>query len=598
MDEIVVTQDKGALFDVVFYENPQPMWFFDVTTLKVLEVNQEAIAHYGYSREEFATMIILDLRTEDDQADFDLTVQFFSGNDITKRTSIHKTKEGITNFCQVVTQPAVFRGCKARLTTMTDLTETTLYIDRFNLIAKATRDAIWDWNLETNEIWWNQSFLDLFGYKMEEVEHTAESWTSRIHPDDQERVLKGIHAAIDSGENNWSDEYRFLKRDGAYAYILDRGYTIFKNGRAVRMVGSMMDITEHRELLQARAESESLLQTITSASPAALWMSDELGKVIYVNQKWIEWSNAGLSDNLGYGWMQVVHTDDKSRVADVYSNAYVNHKAYEVDYRIRFKDGSVRWVMAEGQPRFNADHRFIGFVGSVSDITRQKHLEQQKGGFISTVSHELKTPIASLKGYEQLLSRSKGVKDPQAQSFLNRMRVQISRLDTLVQDLLDVSRIETGKLTFKESVLEVNVLMAELVIDLQQVFPTHTLMLVENQSCKVYADRNRIIQLVTNLVDNAVKYSPESAKVFIKVSCDDLDLTVSVQDFGKGILKEQEQYISERFYQVNNVYKAPGLGIGLYVCKEIINRMNGKIWFESVPEQGTTFFFKLPRKLD
>jgi signal transduction histidine kinase len=103
---------------------------------------------------------------------------------------------------------------------------------------------------------------------------------------------------------------------------------------------------------------------------------------------------------------------------------------------------------------------------------------------------------------------------------------------------------------------------------------------------------------VTNLVDNAVKYSPGSAKVFIKVSCDDLDLTVSVQDFGKGILKEQEQYIFERFYQVNNVYKAPGLGIGLYVCKEIINRMNGKIWFESVPQQGTTFFFKLPRKLD
>jgi PAS domain S-box-containing protein len=589
---------KDSLFNSTFYENPQPMWFFSVETLKVLAVNLAAITYYGYSKEELLSMTILDFRHEDDQADFDFTVKFFAGNDITKRTSIHTIKDGSTHYCQVITHPVIFNGQKARLTTMTDLTETSLYIDRFNLIAKATHDAIWDWNLETDEIWWNQSFLDLFGYKKEEVEKTVESWASRIHPDDRERVLDHIHRAINSGEINWSDEYRFLKADGTYAYILDRGYTIFKNGKAVRMVGSMMDTTEHRQLLQAREESESLLQTITSASPAALWMSDEVGNVIYVNQKWVEWSNAAVSDNLGYGWMEAVHADDKTRVSEVYRIAYVNKKAYEVDYRILFNDGSVRWVMAEGQPRFSADGRFVGFVGSVSDITRQKHLEVQKGGFISTVSHELKTPIASLKGYEQLLSRSKAVKDVQAINFLNRMRVQISRLDTLVQDLLDVSRIETGKLTFKESEFEVNVLMAELVMDLQQVFPTHILMLIENQSCKIYADRNRVVQLITNLVDNAVKYSPGETKVFIKLTCDEEFMTFSVQDFGKGILKEQEPYIFERFYQVNNVYKAPGLGIGLYVCKEIINRLHGNIWFDSRPGEGTTFYFKLPRKLD
>ncbi|RFZ83487.1 PAS domain S-box protein [Mucilaginibacter terrenus] len=598
MDTIVAPQDKEALFDVVFYNNPVPMWYYDRATLRFLEVNQVAIDRYGYSREEFLSMTIQDIRPEEDIPTLMKTVKGLIAPLENEEVFRHVYKDGTVRSVKIIAYPARFNNHDARIVIVNDVTDITLLMERFELIAKATQDAVWDWNLQTNELWWNQTFLDLFGHKKDEVELNIDSWVSRIHPEDRERVMNGIHQAIDNGEEKWCDEYRFLRGDGTYASTLDRGYVIYKNDKAVRMLGSMMDVTEQKLLQKAQEDSETLLQTITSASPAALWMADEAGNVVYVNQKWIEWSNAGVGENLGEGWLQVVHPDDRTRVWNTYQNAHVSRDSYEVDYRILFNDGSVRWVTATGLPRLTADNRFIGFVGSVTDITRQKQLELQKDGFISTVSHELKTPIASIKGYEQLLSRTKSVKDTQGLNFLNRMRVQINRLDTLVQDLLDISRIESGKLIFKESIFEVNVLMAELVPDLQLVYPTHTLMLVENQSCKISADRNRIVQLITNLVDNAVKYSPGASKVLIRLTCDEEYLSVCIQDFGKGISKEQESFIFERFYQVNNVYKAPGLGIGLYVCKEIIDRLNGNIWFESVVEQGTTFHFKLPRKLE
>jgi PAS domain S-box-containing protein len=597
MDSIA-PEIKQSLFDITFYGNPQPMWFYDTSSLEFIEINQAAIDHYGYSREEFLNMTIRDIRPMEDLEILNYTLKELSGPATSKRTFRHMLKDGTINHVQVVSYPVPYKGHEARLVMTTDLTESTLYIERFELIAQATHDAVWDWNLETNAIWWNQSFLDLFGYKKEEVELTADSWTSRIHPDDKERVQNSIHQAIQSGEKNWSDEYRFLRADRSYAFIIDRGYTIFKEGKAVRMVGSMLDTTLQMQLQTARDESESLLQKITGAAPTALWMSDTEGNLVYVNQTWIDWSNSPSFGNLMEGWVTIIHEEDREKVKATYLNAHTTCSGYSIDYRIYFTDGSIRWLTSTANPRYDFLNKFMGLVGSCTDITRQKHLELQKGGFISTVSHELKTPIASLKGYEQLLSRSKAVTDVKGINFLNRMGVQISRLDTLVQDLLDVSRIESGKLTFKESVFEMNTLMAELITDLQQVFPSHTLMLIENQDCNIYADRNRMIQLITNLIDNAVKYSPGASKVLIKAFCNEETLTVSVQDFGKGILKEQEQYIFERFYQVNNVYKAPGLGIGLYVCREIINRMNGKIWFESTAQEGTTFYFNLPRKLD
>lgn len=592
-----IDYDAEPFFQILFYKNPQPMWFFDKITLKFLEVNCAAVEHYGYTREEFLSMTITDIRPGDDLTNFYDALKELNGVNTLKRPFKHRLKDGTINHVKIISYPVTYKDIDSRLVVVQDVTDTELLIQRFSLVSKATHDAVWDWNLEDDTIWWNSTFLDMFGYQAEDVDQTVESWTMRIHPDDHDRVVNGIQQVISKGEENWTDQYRFLRADGSYAYILDRGYTLFTGGKAVRMLGSMMDISQQINLQQTNLETQSLLHTITSASPTALWMSNEVGDVTYVNQKWLDWSESDFNDNLSKKWQRIIHPDDCNRVADIFNKAHASRTEYQTDYRIVFKDGSVRWLTALGIPRYAADGSYIGFVGSCTDITRQKHLELQKDEFISTVSHELKTPITSIKAYEALITRSQKVEDVKIQGFFSRMRVQINRLDALVQDLLDISRIESGKLTFHESEVEINIMLAELINDLQLIFPSHRLIIIENHVCKIFGDRNRLIQLVTNLIDNAVKYSPKGDKVYISLICDETHLTCSIKDFGTGIYKEQQPYIFDRFYQVNNVYKSPGLGIGLYLCKEIVKRQNGDIWFDSVLGEGSTFYFKLSRNI-
>lgn len=583
--------------NVIFQENPQPMWLFDVSTLKFLTVNLAAVQHYGYSVEEFLSMTIRDIRPKEDVEKLEHTIENLSGPATTRRPFRHLKKDGSIIYVDIVSFPVPYDSRQARLVMITDITETTLLLERFELISKATHDAVWDWNLETNKVWWNQSFLHVFGNDKEDLEPDINSWTNRIHPDDKDSVLASISMAIDGLQKNWTNKYRFLKGDGTYADVIVRGYTQFKDGKATRMVGSMLDITLQLQLERARAQSDSILQTISYASPTALWMSDVDGNLVYVSQKWLNWSNSSLAENQMDGWLKIIHPEDVQFVSETYTRSVLERKSYEVDYRIVLSDGEERWVLATGFPRYEADNTFTGFVGSATDITRQKHLELQKDTFINTVSHELKTPISTIKGFGQLLNKSKTVDDARDKKYLDRMLVQAERMDRLIQDLLDVSRISLGKLNLNVKDFDLDTLISDVVQDLKLVFPTHELSLSAGTNCFIFGDPARIAQVITNLIDNAVKYSPEAKQVLIAVRCDEKSATVSVQDFGIGISRSNEPFIFDKFYQVNNVYKTPGLGVGLYVSKEIIELMEGKIWFESKVGEGTIFSFQVPRKI-
>jgi PAS domain S-box-containing protein len=587
-------QQTIDIFDALFQQNPLPMWFFDLQTLQILDVNEAAIKHYGYDKEEFVGKSIRDLRPEEDQQTLTETLSRLSGVNTQTKTYRHLRKDGSIIYVKIVSYPVNLRGNTARLVIADDVTERELQNERFELISKATHDAIWDWNLDTNKLWWNETYFNLFGYKRDDLEPTIESWIEHIHPEDKESVVNNINFTAHSGKKNWSARYRFLKADGTYAHILDRGYSIYRNGKACRMVGSMMDITALTALQEDNYETESILQSIAQASPTALWMSDPTGKIVYVNEKWIEWSNHTSKTLIQQPWHEIIHPDDRPAVLENYELAHRDQIPYDADYRILYADGSVRWITAKGLPRLGASGEFLGFVGSSTDITKQKNLELQKDVFINTVSHELRTPIASIKAYGQLLSRSGAIQDPQPKTFLDRMGKQISRLNTLVQDLLDVSRMELGSLMIYQSTFDANLLLAELVSELQLAYPSHKLVLLENQNATVHADQERTSQLITNLVDNAVKYSPEADRVYISLVAEDSFVEVKVQDFGVGITKAQQPYVFDKFYQVNNVKKVPGLGIGLYICKEIVKLHGGDLWFETNPDAGTIFHFKLP----
>ena len=237
---------------------------------------------------------------------------------------------------------------------------------------------------------------------------------------------------------------------------------------------------------------------------------------------------------------------------------------------------------------------------AIEDITERKQLEQQKDEFISIASHELKTPITSVKAYAQILGqRFRKIDDLKSAQLAEKMDLQLDKLTSLIGDLLDVTKIEAGRIQFNESYFDFNKVVNVIVEDLQRATIKHRIVKELQPSATVYGDQDRLGQVITNFITNAIKYSPQADKIIVKTTVDKTKLTLGVQDFGLGLSKVDQAKVFERFYRVSgsdqNTY--PGLGLGLYISSEIIQRHNGRIWVENKKikhENGSTFCFSLP----
>ncbi len=225
-----------------------------------------------------------------------------------------------------------------------------------------------------------------------------------------------------------------------------------------------------------------------------------------------------------------------------------------------------------------------------------RELENRRNEFISMVVHELKTPLTSLKGYAQLLQRrTKKSGDEQAVQLTIRMDGQIKKLTGLIEDFLDVTRISGGKLQFREEYFVFDEMVSEVIEELK--LTSDKIIECQGRTNKtIWGDRLRIGQVITNLLTNAMKYAPQADRIIVHSSADDQSVTVSVQDFGPGIPEDQQAKIFNAFYRVEQHERSgtPGLGLGLHIAAEIIQRQEGQIWVESQPGVGSIFRFVLP----
>lgn len=224
-------------------------------------------------------------------------------------------------------------------------------------------------------------------------------------------------------------------------------------------------------------------------------------------------------------------------------------------------------------------------------------LVYRRDEFFSIASHELKTPVTSLKAYTQLLLMdAEESMDVQHKTMLERMDIQINKLTFLINDLLDISKIENGQLVFNKELFVLNDLVLEIISDMQPVSINQEIIFKNNEAVSVCADRERIRQVISNFISNAVKYASGGKKIIILIERQRHKVICSVQDFGKGISKEEFDNIFERFYRVSgpNLNTYPGLGLGLFICKEVIEKHSGKIGLKSESGKGSTFFFELP----
>ncbi|MEO5591484.1 MAG: PAS domain S-box protein [Chitinophagaceae bacterium] len=453
-------------------------------------------------------------------------------------------------------------------------------------------------NLDGVNAYINEAGRNLLGFESEE--QVTSIPVSQLHaPEHFEQVEKEvIPTVMTTGKWAGTMMVRHLQT-GEIFPVYNNCFRIddSESGVPIAVGAVMRDLRPELAAKQALADSEQLLRNITTASPIALWMSDENGNINYVNQTWIDWTGRSYEENLGAGWLEPVCPEDRQKVKEKFIRDLSVKGLYEVEFRLNHSDGTIHWCVANGQPQYRGDGSFSGYIGACVDITEQKHLQQQKDDFIGIASHELKTPVTSIKGYAQVLEKmllKKG--DVKEAMMMNRMDMQIKRLTSLIGDLLDVTKINSGKLQFNDDVFDFNTMVKELTEDLQQTTEKHELVENFNETGKVFGDKDRIGQVIANLVTNAIKYSPGADKIIIHTTLQNNEVTLCVQDYGIGIPGDKLEKVFEQFYRVSGEmqHTFPGLGLGLYISSEIIKREGGRIWVTSNEGKGSTFCFALP----
>jgi PAS domain S-box-containing protein len=453
-------------------------------------------------------------------------------------------------------------------------------------------------SLDGTNTYINQAGIDMLGF--DDADHVAKVPISELHDPAhfvqvEQEVLPSVMA-----KGRWEGIMlvRHLK-NGEIFPVYNNCIRIDDpiSGVPIAVGAVMRDMRPELLAKQALADSEELLRNITSAAPTTLWMSDAIGAVTYVNKTWIDWTGRDFDKHLGTGWLQAVHKADRQKLAEKLTGDIAVHGFFEVEFRLNHVDKTLHWCILTGQPQYDNRGNFLGYIGSCVDITEQKLLQQQKDDFIGIASHELKTPVTSIKAYtqvlEKMLLRKGEVKEA---AMIARMDVQINRLTSLIADLLDVTKINSGKLQFNDREFDFVPMVNELVEDLQRTTEKHTLIEKHADIGIVYGDKERIGQVIANLVTNAIKYSPQADQIIISTTIKDGEVRLCVQDFGIGISQDKLNKVFEQFYRVSGdmQHTFPGLGLGLYISSEIIKREGGKIWVNSRVGEGSTFCFSIP----
>ncbi|WP_437919827.1 ATP-binding protein [Sphingobacterium sp. LRF_L2] len=349
---------------------------------------------------------------------------------------------------------------------------------------------------------------------------------------------------------------------------------------------------EIRKKAQAElTERVNYLHLILESLPQIAFTANEIGEIDFVNDKWFSYATSATS-------FPLTHPEDPC-IKEEWANAMLHHIPLELEVRIKeINEDSFRFHLLRIMPILENEN-ISKWVGTFTDIDDRKLIEKKKDEFLSIASHELKTPLTSIKAYTQLLGRSAPPeKEYTFNKYVNKVQTQVSKLNSLVTDLLDISKIDNGKLRMNMQAFDFETLLAN-VID--TIYHTH-----ENIAMKIErtgnsieepitADEIRIEQVLINYLTNAIKYAPNTDKIIINTSTDLNLLKIEVTDFGIGIPEHKQPDIFNKFYRVEETsLKFQGLGIGLYICSEIIRQHRGTFGLYSEVGKGSTFYFTLP----
>jgi two-component system CheB/CheR fusion protein len=377
--------------------------------------------------------------------------------------------------------------------------------------------------------------------------------------------------------------------------------TICFNAQLIHEEGGQQLILLALDDITLRKETEKIqnfqnLKLILESVPQMTFSASGEGVFTYFNEYFLHYSGMSLEQALEDGWLPVTHPAQHEEVTKAWHHSTATLEDFYLEFQLRRKsDGMYRWHLCRASAIIDDGGNVLAWVGAATDIDEQKNVEKAKDDFISVASHELKTPLTTAKAFIQLIEYNMEKKNDKDIVFARKVSASLDSLNNLVTELLDVSKIQYGKLNLTISTFNFNEMLSEAIEDVQLPTPDHKITFTSNVETQMKADKDRVKQVIVNLLTNAVKYSPGQPEICVNAMQEGNIIKVAVKDNGIGISKKNINRVFDRYYREDGkAMQFQGLGIGLSIAKEIIRRHNGKIWAESEPGKGSTFYFTLP----
>ncbi len=378
-----------------------------------------------------------------------------------------------------------------------------------------------------------------------------------------------------------------------YNFILYPQYTLNNEIDGIGIIAS--DVTSQALINKNIKENEERFRSLTQTLPQLVWVTNAKGESEFASSRWEEYT--GIKPDGERSWKLIAHPEDLANHTEAWMQSLSTAQVYKSEVRLRSKAGEYRWHSVLAEPVLDAEKNIVKWVGAFTDIHDQKVKEEKKDEFMGIASHEMKTPLTTAKAYLQMLEVNLKDTQTEAKLFALKASQSIDRLHELISELLDVSKIQVGKLNYNMSTFDFNEMIKSTVENMRLTSPSSSIVLTGSVHDPVIGDEDRLQQVVINLLSNAIKYSPDSVSVSITIGQKNDTITVAVKDTGIGIPEENLNKIFEKYHRVEeHAVRFQGMGVGLFISYEIIERHNGTLWVESELGKGSTFYFTLPVK--